>query len=233
MLQSRFCRSVLLSILCLIPLLLQAGCAFQGATVLEEKTQEMGSIAVVGFIPVLSVNEEPGILRGPIQGAVYMAHPVSQEIADNLTESVYSKVAEKGYRLIPPGQARTALAGLHVSNPRLEGVQLYREIGKTLSSDGVLIGYLFRWWEREGKDFAVDRPASVGFDLYLLRSEDGAVVWRGKLDKTQQSFFENLLDAGTFLKSKGKWVKAEALAEMGLNELLEKFPKSIREVEKE
>jgi len=220
-------------VLCLLLLLLHSGCAFQGATVLEEKTQEMSSIAVIGFVPVLSANEEPGILRGPIQGAVYMAHPVSEETADRLTESVYSKVEKKGYRLISPGQARTALAGLHKSSPGLEGVRLYSEIGKSLSSDGVLIGYLFRWWEREGKDFAVDRPASVGFDLYLLRSEDGAVVWRGKLDKTQQSFFENLLDAGTFLKSKGKWVKAEELAEMGLNELMEKFPKSIREAEKE
>jgi len=188
---------------------------------------------VAGFIPVLSGNEEPGIVRGPLQGAVYMASPVPENIAENLTESLFSKVAEKGYELISPGQAKGVLASLHFSKPNMEGVELYREVGKTLSADGVLIGYIFRWWEREGKDFAVDRPASVGFDLYLLRSENGAVVWRGKFDKTQQSFFENLLDAGTFFKSKGKWVKAETLAEMGLSELLLKFPKNIGKIEKE
>ena len=231
--QSRFCHSVLYSILCILLLFLVSGCAFQGATVLEDKSHEMSSIVVAGFFPVLSAGEEPGIIRGPLQGAVYMAHPVPQEIVEKMSESVYLKMAEKGYELISPEQAKGVLASLHFSKPKMEGVELYSEIGKTLSADGILVGYIFRWWEREGKDFAVDRPASVGFDLYLLRSENGAVVWRGKFDKTQQSFFENLLDAGTFFKSKGKWVKAETLAEMGLSELLLKFPKNIGKIEKE
>jgi hypothetical protein len=229
----RFRNPILFSMIWILLLLLSTGCAFQGATVLEDKSHQMESIVVAGFIPVLSGSEEPGIVRGPLQGAVYMAHPVPEDIAEMMTESVYSKMREKGYELISPGQAKGVLAGLHSSKPNMEGVELYREVGRTLSADGILVGYIFRWWEREGKDFGVDRPASVAFDLYLLRSEDGAVVWRGKFDKTQQSFFENVLDAGTFFKSKGKWVKAETLAEMGLSDLMGKFPKNIVRTERE
>lgn len=232
--RSRFHAHAPFSMTWILPLLLIfPGCAFQGATVLEDRTPQMGSIVVAGFIPVLSSNEEGGVIRGPLKGTVYMAHPVPQDAAENMTESVYNKLAGKGYDLISPGQAKGVLAGLLASKPDLEGIQLYREVGKTLSADGVLIGYLYRWAEREGTDFAVERPASVAFDLYLLRTEDGAVVWRGKFDKTQQSFVENLLDIGTFIKSKGRWIKAGTLAEMGLDDLVGKFPKSIARVEEE
>jgi hypothetical protein len=217
----------------LLLLLLFPGCAFQGATVLEEKASRMESIVVAGFIPVLSGDEEAGVVRGPLQGTVYLAHPIPEEIAEKLTESVYAKIAEKGYELISPDQAKGVLGTLLSSKPDGNGIQLYREVGNAFSADGVLVGYLYRWLEREGTNYAVERPASVAFDLYLLRTEDGAVVWRGKFDKTQQSFSENLLDIGAFMKSKGKWVKAEALAEMGLNELLGKFPKSVGRAEKE
>lgn len=234
MLRSRYHHHAHLSMSwILLLMLLSAGCAFQGATVLEDRAYQIRSIVVAGFIPVLSGNQEGGVVRGPLQGTVYMAHPVPQDAAEKMTESVYAKLAGKGYDLISPGQAKGVLASLLSSKPDMNGIQLYRQVGNTLSADGVLIGYLYRWWEREGTDFAVERPASVAFDLYLLRTEDGSVAWRGKFDKTQQSFVENLLDIGTFMKSRGRWVKAEALAEMGLDELLGKFPMSMPRTEKE
>lgn len=214
-------------------LLLFSGCAFQGATVLEDRAPQLKSIVVAGFTPLLTGNEQGGVVRGPLQGTVYLAHPIPSEVAENMTESVFAKLAGKGYELVSPGQASGALASLVSAKPDLAGVELYREVGSALSADGVLIGYVYRWLEREGTDFAVERPASVAFDLYLLRTTDGAVVWRGKFDKTQQSFVENLLDLGTFMKSKGRWIRAEVLAEMGLNELLGKFPKSFPKEEKE
>jgi hypothetical protein len=234
MLLSRSNRNPRISLIWILPLLLLFhGCAFQGATVLEDRATRIGSIAVAGFIPVLSGGEEPGVVRGPLQGTAYLAHPVPQDVAEKMTESVYSRLSEMGYDLVSPGQAKGVLAKLLSSEPNSEGIQLYMDVGKALSTEGVLVGYVYRWWEREGTDFAVQRPASVAFDLYLLRSEDGAVVWRGKFDKTQQSFVENLLDIGTFMKSRGRWVKAETLAEMGLSELLDKFPRSIDKTEKE
>lgn len=206
------------------------GCASQGASILEVKPSRMKSIVIAGFSPVLSVGEEPGVVRGPL-GTIYMAHPVSYEVAEKMTEILLNLMEEKRYDLISPGQARGVRASLLSSNPTMNEIELYQKIGKSLSADGIMIGAIYRWFEREGADFAVSRPASVAFDLYLMSSADGEIVWRGKFDKTQQSFFENLLDYATFLKSKGRWAKAEPLAEMGLKELLEKFPTASSEQE--
>lgn len=218
-------RLSLLLALQIIILAAVTGCAPRGAIVLDDKWSPMRSIVVVGFSPVLSPGDDSTMVRGPLQGAVYMARPVSESTSERMTETLFSALEGKGYELISPGPAQGVLASLLSSNPGLDGAQLYQQVGKSLSADGVLVGYLYRWLERQGTDYAASTPASVAFDLFLLRTGDGAVVWRGKFDKTQQSFFENVLDLDTFLKSKGKWVRAEALAEMGLKDLIARFPK--------
>ncbi len=96
----------------------------------------------------------------------------------------------------------------------------------------MLIGHLYRYREREGTDFAINRPASVAFDLYLIRPDDGAVLWKGRFDKTQKSLSENLLDIDTFLRGQGRWMTAERLAELGLEDVLGKLLQ-VREGEQE
>ena len=41
-----------------------------------------------------------------------------------------------------------------------------------------------------------------------------------KTNKTQRSLSENILDMNTFLKGGGKWMRAESLAFLGMEELL-------------
>jgi len=142
-----------------------------------------------------------------------------------MNESLFSKLVEsKKYEFISPGQAQGALANLLSSNSGIGESELFVSLGKGMETDAVLAGYLYRWTEREGADYGVNRAASVAFDLYLIRSSDGVILWKGGFDKTQRSLAENLLDVNTFLKAKGKWMSAEALAEMGLSDLLERFP---------
>ncbi len=89
-----------------------------------------------------------------------------------------------------------------------------------------MIGYVYRWREREGTDYSVNRPASTAFDLYLIRSHDRAVLWKGRFDKTQRSLSENILDMETFIKGKGRWMTVDRLAKLGLSNLMSKFPSS-------
>jgi hypothetical protein len=103
---------------------------------------------------------------------------------------------------------------------------MIQEVGKTFGADAVLIGQVYRWRDRIGADFGVESPASVAFDLSLVRPSDGAILWRGNYDKTQRSLFENLFDYKTFVKSKGLWLTAEKLAQLGLDKLLEDMPGS-------
>jgi len=102
--------------------------------------------------------------------------------------------------------------------------QILRDVGSELGAEGIVIGYVYRFRERKGEPFAVEKPASVAFEIHLIRVEDGALVWRGAFDRTQGSLMENLLQISSFFREKGRWVTAEELAAGGLKEVLKTFP---------
>ena len=183
------------------------------------------TVVVVGFQPAMSQWDEPNVVRSPISGAVFFAAPVSEQVANKMTAKLFNTILkEKHYDLISPGQAKGVYSSLLSSDAAEAEIEILQKIGQAFSADAVLIGYLYRWQKREGTDFAVDRPASVAFDLYLIRPQDGAILWKGGFDKTQKSLSENILDVGTFLKGQGRWMTAEKLAEIGLEDLLSKMP---------
>ncbi len=104
-------------------------------------------------------------------------------------------------------------------------MDLYVRIGESLAADAFLAGHVWRWKDRQGGELGVESPASVHFDLRLIRLRDKAIVWGYEYDKTQQSLTENLLDLKTFLRAKGRWLSAFELAELGLREVGESFPR--------
>ncbi|MBP1741290.1 MAG: hypothetical protein H6Q48_3583 [Deltaproteobacteria bacterium] len=182
------------------------------------------TIVVIGFRPALPSSQAPGLVRGPISGAVFSAEPVSGEVADGLSESLFEKLTKKnGRKWVSPREAASAFSRLASSNPTLTDRDMYVQIAKALSAEGVLGGHVYRWHDREGTDFAAGHPASVAFDLYLMSAGDGAVLWKARFDKTQISLSENLFDMQTFLKAKGRWMTSAELAEIGLDEMVEGF----------
>jgi TolB-like protein len=182
------------------------------------------TIVLIGFRPALSSSQTPGLMRSPISGAVFSAEPVSEEVADGLSESLFSKLTKKnGQKWVSPREAAAAFSQLASSNPTLTDRDIYVRIGKALSAEGVLGGHVYRWRDREGTDYAASRPASVAFDLYLMSAGDGVILWKARFDKTQISLSENLFDIQTFLKAKGRWMTVGELAEIGLAEMVETF----------
>jgi hypothetical protein len=69
----------------------------------------------------------------------------------------------------------------------------------------------------------------VAFDLYLMSAGDGVIWWKARFDKSQISLSENLFDFKTFFKAKGRWMTADELAEIGLADFVETFPKREKE----
>ncbi len=192
----------------------------------------LDTIVLIGFRPGLAVSQTSGVVRSPISGAVFWAEPVPEEVADELSDSLFERLRKKdGQNWVSPREAAAMFSKLAASNPTLTDRDIYVRIGRDLSAEGVLGGHVYRWREREGTDYAASRPASVAFDLYLMSSGDGVVLWKAKFDKTQISLSENLFDIQTFLKAKGRWVTAGELAEMGLTELIESFPKGEKQKE--
>ncbi len=188
------------------------------------KIQKM---VVVGFRPAMSSWEGSDVVRSRLSGAVVMAGPVPERVVNQMTADLFNRLLQdKSYDLISPAQARGVYETLVSSNMVSDDIDLAQKIGKAFSAQAVLIGYLYRWKEREGTDYSVSRPASVAFDLYLIGPRDGAILWKGKFDKTQRPLTENIFDMDTFVKGGGRWMTAEKLAEVGLEDLVSQFSKA-------
>lgn len=191
----------------------------------QEKIQpvRINKLVVLGFRPAMSQGREPGMIRSPFSGAVFMAQPVEGDVADMLTSRLFDRIQQnERYELIGPNQAKGVFASIVSSDQGISDREVFGKIGRSFSADAVIAGYVYRWREREGTNYSVRQPASVAFDLYLIEPKEGAIMWGGKYDKTQQSLTENILDVGTFLKGKGKWMTASELADVGLTEILDK-----------
>jgi hypothetical protein len=191
-------------------------------------------VVVVGFRAARSPGEKPEVILDPLTGAVFSAGPVSEAVVREMNESLFKQlVAQERYQLISPNQAKGVLSGIAGLDTSMKTgpLEILQKVGKRFGADAVLAGYIFRWREREGGDYAVKRPASVAFAIHLIRPGDGAIVWKGRFDKTQRSLSENIFDVGTFIDGGGKWMTAHRLAMLGLQKIVTQMSESIRERE--
>lgn len=182
---------------------------------------EISSLVVVGFRSALNRGTSPGVIRRPISGDAFMARPIPQGIVEEMTDRLFERISGAGnYDPVSPYQAQGVMSSLISSHSTMTEMELLKRTGAAFSSDAVLAGYLYRWEERLGGDYAVKKPASVAFDLFMIRPGDGEVLWKVRFDITQKSLSENILDVGTFLNGRGKWMTAEQLAALGLDRVL-------------
>ncbi|MBL7173772.1 MAG: hypothetical protein ISS68_13155 [Desulfobacteraceae bacterium] len=218
-----------LSLLTIFSLLMSVGCHGDRAPVPSQAPSQptIKRVVVVGFKAAIPEGEKPDLVRNPVTGTAFMSQPVPEGVVKWLTDQLFDMlVADKRWNLVPPGQAKGITESILGQDTKfgISPLEMIQEVGKTFEADAVLMGQAYRWRERVGSDFGVDSPASVAFDLSLVRSSDGAILWRGNYDKTQKSLFENLFDLKTYVKSDGLWLTAKKLATFGLERMLEEMP---------
>ncbi len=215
--------------LALAGLLVYGGCHSQKTPASYDMHTAMpiNKVVVDGFHAAMPQGMQPDVVRDPLSGTAFMAEPVPQNVANRMTDILYNRVAaEKGYGLVSPDQAKLVFSSIIRSdkNVAISPIEILQEVGNTFKADAVLTGYIYRWREREGTDYAVNRPASVAFDLHLISPAEGTTLWKAKFDETQRSLLENVFDVSTFLESKGKWLTVEKLAMLGLQKMLAEMP---------
>jgi hypothetical protein len=133
--------------------------------------------------------------------------------------------ARGDFELIPPEEAGGVVQQLVSPDGRpLPPLALLQDVGRELDADAILLGRVYRFEERIGTKFSAQRPASVTFDLLLIRVADGRILWTGRFEETQKSLSENLFNLGTFVRRGARWISAQEMAQTGLEQMLQTFP---------
>lgn len=89
--------------------------------------------------------------------------------------------------------------------------------------EAILIGRIFHYKDRKGGDYSVSEPSSVAFDMRIVRISDGRVLFHCEFDETQKPLLSNVLNIGSFMKRKGRWVEAEEMALKAIDDALEEY----------
>lgn len=186
-------------------------------------------------------HQAPGLDRRQIERIAVL--PVVVETAtDRPGQTLKTGIVEEGGPLIITALLYESLKGYHGLTvlPRIEVDQVVeritaeqlglplteqaRKVGEALDVQTVLVGRVNIFVEREGGAYGIKRPASVGFELFLLSAKDGVILWKGSYYETQPSLFSDITTFSLFMKRKGRWQTATELAMYGVEELLDTSP---------
>ena len=161
----------------------------------------------------------------PVCRAVYRPGDILAGSRNTLTRLLQEKTeAMDKFAILPPEKVEEALSQSERSQFELKPLRSSIQLGRTLNMNFIFIGFVFRFEERIGSHIGAEKPASVGFDVHLIRLRDEKIVWTGKFDETQRPLSENVLKIGSFFRRKASWLTAEELSSVGMDEMLKKFP---------
>ncbi len=215
-------------LLAALTLFLLSGCHYTNGLSVAVTPDGRGSLNRLALLPFKEVvpTEAGGkMVSCPLCGKVFQADGASLASAAAVEDLFYRRLQmyEK-LAFISPESAgavyRRKASPLH----KAPLPEILKQAGAELGADGIIVGYVFRFRERQGYPYSVEKPASVAFDIHLVRVSDGVVVWQAAFDKTQSSLMENMFLISSFYKRGGKWVTAGELADEGVTEMLKSFP---------
>ncbi len=220
-------RNLALVLPVLLALLLLAGACQEPMPPGKRPTWQPRKVAVLPFQVVAPDPNRGGVSSSPLTGAVYSGtkDKMAPGATGTLTQFLMDiLVKNAGFALVPPDQAGTVFIRLQremMGRPLAEIVAL---TGKRLGADGVLVGYVYRYRELVGGPMAASKPASVAFDLCLLRVSDQSVVWKNSFDQTQRPLTENILKVGQYLEHGMRWFTVKQFAQIGMKQVMRSFP---------
>jgi len=197
---------------------------------IASRAETKPSLAVLPFF--IQRGEDPG--KGapcPICKGVVLRGEIVPGSQNTLTQLLQQKIESTGtFKVLPPEKVEEAFSQIERRQFELKPLRSFIQLGKTLDMDFIFIGILFRFEERIGSHIGAEKPASVGFDVHLIRLKDEKMVWTGKFDETQRPLSENLLKIGSFVRRKASWLTAEELSSVGMDEMLLRLP-GLKELE--
>jgi hypothetical protein len=209
-------------------LFLFSGCHYTdglSVAVIPDGRSSLNRLALLPFKEIIPAEAAGKMVSCPLCGKVFQSDGASFASATAVENLFYGRLQMyENLAFIPPESAGEVYRRKTASFNKIPLPEIVKQVGAELGADGVIVGYVFRFRERQGYPYSVEKPASVAFDIHLVRVSDGVVVWQAAFDKTQSSLMENMFLISSFYKRGGKWVTARELADEGVTEMLKSFP---------
>ena len=191
---------------------------------MEVRAETKPTLAILPFL-IESIDDPSRGAVCPVCQGVYKRGNILHGSPHTLAQLLQQKMDTLGtFRILPLEKVEDAFSKADKGQFEIRPTRAAIRLAKELNVDFIFVGYLFRFEERIGSRIGVEKPASVGFDVHILRVSDGKRVWDGKFDETQQSLSENLLKIGSFVRRKASWLTAEELSSVGMDEMLKRLP---------
>jgi len=205
-----------------LSLLFISGMLLSGSLEVEAETNP--TLAILPFL-IERVDDPSRGAVCPVCGGMYKRGNIQSGSQHTLAQLLQQKMEAMGtFKVFSMEKVEDAFSKADKGQFELRPTRSAIQLAKELNADFVFVGFLFRFEERVGSRVGVEKPASVGFDIHLLRVRDGKRVWEGKVDETQQALSENLLNIGSFVRRGATWLKAEELSSADMDAILKRLP---------
>jgi hypothetical protein len=197
----------------------------QAAETSPENAKRTKRIAVISFQSLTSGEESGKTVFCPICGIGASSGKILKGSEKKVEEIFVNKLHElKEVELIPLDKVEAVYKRVSSESLNEPLLKIFMKAGDELGTDFLAVGYVYRYAERVGYKYTAERPASVVFEIHLIKTSDGSIIWRGFFDKTQKSLMEDVFQASSFFNGGAKWLTARQLTEQGMNKVFETFP---------
>lgn len=198
------------------------GCARYVSVSPQPDIQGDARLLILPFTDLTALHGEYATVRSPITGKVFETGPVAADARSELGDLLLTTVrSQTDFKLVPAAESGRVLPALmEMRESGLEEKHVATAAGRAVNADMVMAGFIYRYRERLGGEFSIESPASVAFDLHLIRVSDGRLLWSGGYDETQKPLSDNLMELGTFFRRKARWVTASEMANPAVTEMI-------------
>ena len=182
-------------------------------------------IGVMPFIKGKNPDNVAETMTCPYSRFCFENDSIKQGAAQILTRMLQAMM-DKDFngQVIPLDMAVDVFEILKIDHAKDTPSVVLLKLGKKLNADYMMAGNVWRYIDRVGTSFSVEKPASVAFAVYLVDMKTGELIWSDRYDKSQQALMENLFNAKDFFEQGAKWLTADELAKFGMNKIFNNFP---------
>jgi len=191
-------------------LLAALGCSRATTPPLDIKaTREWKPVRTLAVVPVTPSPLTVG------DGAARAPEVVSRMLLDAASR-------EAAWKLVDPDRVDAALKSMRATGTPEEKAGA---VATRLGADGALTATIATYRERVGSDYGVTQPASVSIQVLLVPVGAKQAAWKADYTFTQEPLAYNLLNLWGVIRGGPKWLTADELARIGIDEAVKRLAK--------